>query len=379
MVAARGCPAVTERNHRPGREISPRHTLGTKAPGGVPKICFREPHVSAICVQHLSKSFTLVQKPQGLGPRFRALWRPQTRIVQAVRDVSFQVEEGEALAFLGPNGAGKSTTIKMLTGLLAPSGGTASVLGLDPQTDRKRLSFQIGSVFGQKSQLWYHLPALDSLRLLGAVYEVEPREHRRRIGELTERFALADLLDVPVRKLSLGQRIRCELAASLLHKPRLLFLDEPTIGLDVVVKQEIRALLEEWNRDHKVTLFLTSHDLGDVEKLCRRALLIHHGTLILDQSVKELKRLAGMKKTVRVKYAQPTGFSGFDPAPVKAGSDSARFEVDTRRYRIQDVIASLASRGEVVDITIEDEPLEDLVADLYRTTTEEETHARATR
>jgi ABC-2 type transport system ATP-binding protein len=253
------------------------------------------------------------------------------------------------------------------------------VLGLDPQKDRKKLSFLIGSVFGQKSQLWYHLPALDSLRLLGAVYEVEPAEHRRRIGELTERFALADLLDVPVRKLSLGQRIRCELAASLLHKPRLLFLDEPTIGLDVVVKQEIRALLEEWNRDHKVTLFLTSHDLGDVEKLCRRALLIHHGTLILDQSVRELKRLAGMKKTVRVKYTQPADFSALSPAPVKFGPDSARFEVDTRTHRIQDVIAALAARGEVADITIEDEPLEDLVADLYRTTTEEETHARATR
>lgn len=333
----------------------------------------------AIVVQNLSKSFHLVQKPQGVAARVRSLWKPSYRTVQAVRDVGFEVEEGEALAFLGPNGAGKSTTIKMLTGLLTPTGGTASVLGFDPQRDRKKLSFQIGSVFGQKSQLWYHLPALDSLRLLGAVYEVEPREHARRIGELTERFALADLLDVPVRKLSLGQRIRCELAASLLHRPRLLFLDEPTIGLDVVVKQEIRALLEEWNRDHKVTLFLTSHDLGDVEKLCRRALLIHHGTVILDQSVRELKRLAGMKKTVRVKYSQPVDLSGLDPAPAKAGADSARFEVDTRTHRIQDVIAGLAARGEVADITIEDEPLEDLVADLYRTTTEEETHARAAR
>ena len=333
----------------------------------------------AIIVQSLSKSFTYVQKPHGLAAQLKSLWRPQRKTVQAVRTVSFEVEEGEALAFLGPNGAGKSTTIKMLTGLLTPSSGRSTVLGLDPQRDRKKLSFLIGSVFGQKSQLWYHLPALDSLRLLGAVYEVEPAEHRRRIGELTERFALADLLDVPVRKLSLGQRIRCELAASLLHKPRLLFLDEPTIGLDVVVKQEIRALLEEWNRDHKVTLFLTSHDLGDVEKLCRRALLIHHGTLILDQSVRELKQLAGTRKTVRVKYTQPVGFEGLDPAPAKAGVDSARFEVDTRTHRIQDVVAALAARGDLVDLTIEDEPLEELVADLYRTTTEEETHARASR
>jgi ABC-2 type transport system ATP-binding protein len=333
----------------------------------------------AIVVRDLSKSFSLLVKPQGAAARWRSLWKPAYRSVEAVRDVTFEVEEGEALAFLGPNGAGKSTTIKMLTGLLTPTSGWSRVLGFDPQKDRKKLSFLIGSVFGQKSQLWYHLPAMDSLRLLGAVYEVEPREHRRRIGELTERFDLTELLDVPVRKLSLGQRIRCELAASLLHKPRLLFLDEPTIGLDVVVKQQIRALLEEWNRDHKVTLFLTSHDLGDVEKLCRRALLIHHGTLILDQSVRELKRLAGLRKTVRVKYTHSVDLSGVTPAPAKAGPDSARLEVDTRVHRIQDVIAALAAKGDVADITIEDEPLEDLVADLYRTTSEEETHARAAR
>jgi ABC-2 type transport system ATP-binding protein len=333
--------------------------------------------MSAIVVRNLSKSFSVAQKPQGLADRFRTLLRPTYRSVQAVRDVSFAVETGESLAFLGPNGAGKSTTIKMLTGLLSPTDGSASVLGFDPQKDRKRLSFAIGTVFGQKSQLWYHLPALDSLRLLGAVYEVEPREHRRRIGDLTERFGLADLLDVPVRKLSLGQRIRCELAASLLHHPRLLFLDEPTIGLDVVVKQQIRALLEEWNRDHQVTLFLTSHDLGDVEKLSRRALLIHHGTLILDQSIGELKRLAGLKKTVRVKYTTPVDLSGLVPTPVQVSADSAKIEVDVRRHRIQEIVATLAAAGDVADITIEDEPLEDLIADLYRTTTEEETHARA--
>jgi ABC-2 type transport system ATP-binding protein len=333
--------------------------------------------MSAIVVRNLSKSFSVAQKPLGLAGHFRRLLRPTYRSVQAVRDVSFAVETGESLAFLGPNGAGKSTTIKMLTGLLSPTDGSASVLGFDPQKDRKRLSFAIGTVFGQKSQLWYHLPALDSLRLLGAVYEVEPREHRRRIGDLTERFGLADLLDVPVRKLSLGQRIRCELAASLLHHPRLLFLDEPTIGLDVVVKQQIRALLEEWNRDHQVTLFLTSHDLGDVEKLCRRALLIHHGTLILDQSIGELKRLAGLKKTVRVKYTTPVDLSGLMPTPVQVSADSAKIEVDVRRHRIQEIVATLAAAGDVADITIEDEPLEDLIADLYRTTTVEETHARA--
>jgi ABC-2 type transport system ATP-binding protein len=333
--------------------------------------------MSAIVVRNLSKTFRVAQQAEGLSDRLRSLVRPHYRSVSAVRDVSFAVEAGESLAFLGPNGAGKSTTIKILTGLLTPSSGVAQVLGFDPQKDRKRLSFVIGTAFGQKSQLWYHLPAIDSLRLLGAVYEVEPREHRRRIGELTERFGLGDLLDVPVRKLSLGQRIRFELAASLLHHPRLLFLDEPTIGLDVVVKRQIRALLEEWNRDHQVTLFLTSHDLGDVEKISRRALLIHHGTLILDQSIGALKRLAGLKKTVRVKYAAPVDLSGLVLPPAKVGADWATIEVDVRRHRIPEIVSSLAAAGEVADITIEDEPLEDLIADIYRTTTLEETHARA--
>lgn len=331
----------------------------------------------AITVQSLSKSFSVVQRPPGFSARMKSLIRPERRIVRAVREVSFTVEEGESLAFLGPNGAGKSTTIKMLTGLLTADGGTASVLGLDPWRQRIPLSFRIGTVFGQKSQLWYHLPARDSFRLLGAVYEIDPREHRQRIGDLAERFSLGDLLDTPVRKLSLGQRIRCELAASLLHRPQLLFLDEPTIGLDVVVKQEIRTLLEEWNRDHKVTLFLTSHDLGDVEKLCRRALLIHHGTLILDQSVRELKRLAGARKTLGVKYRTPVDFSALDPAPVKVTADSAKLVVDTRTHGLQAVVRHLVDLGEVADLTIEDEPLEDLVADLYRTTSEEEAHERA--
>ena len=333
--------------------------------------------MSAIHVQGLSKTFSVVRRPQGFGARVRSFFRSETSTVRAVRQVSFGVEAGESVAFLGPNGAGKSTTIKMLTGLLTPDGGTARVLGLDPWRDRTALSFQIGTVFGQKSQLWYHLPARDSFRLLGAVYEIEPREHLRRVGKLSERFALADLLDVPVRKLSLGQRIRCEVAASLLHNPKLLFLDEPTIGLDVVVKQEIRALLGEWNRDHRVTLFLTSHDLGDVEKLCRRALLIHHGTVILDQSVRELKRLAGTRKTIGVKYRSPVSFEGLDPAPTKATTDSAKVVVDTRSHALQEVVRHLVDLGEVADLTIEDEPLEDLVADLYRTTTEEEAHERA--
>lgn len=328
----------------------------------------------AILAADLTKTFTVPVKSSGLAGGFKALFRPERKTITAVRQVSFQVEEGESVAFLGPNGAGKSTTIKMLSGLLHQDGGTCRVLGLDPRKDRRRLAMEIGSVFGQKSQLWFHLPPADSFRLLGAVYEIDPRILAARTGELVERFSLGDLMTVPVRKLSLGQRIRCELAASLLHKPRLLFLDEPTIGLDVVVKKEIRSLLEEWNRDEKVTLFLTSHDIGDVEKICRRAILIHHGTLVLDESVKDLKHQASAKKIVGVKYHHPVDFSRLNLEPAKKHPDSARFEVDTRRHSLQTLMKHLVDLGEVEDLTVEDEPLEDLLADLYRSKTKEEAH-----
>jgi ABC-2 type transport system ATP-binding protein len=325
--------------------------------------------MTVIRTENLSKSFRLRVAKKG---RFRSLLRNEYREVRAVDRVSFSVEEGEAVAFLGPNGAGKSTTIKMLTGILYPTAGSADVLGYDPSRQRQRLGFLIGSVFGQKSQLWYHLPARDSFALLGAIYEIERRELALRTAELTERFALGDLMDVPVRKLSLGQRIRCELAASLLHKPRLLFLDEPTIGLDVVVKQEIRALLASWNKDEKVTIFLTSHDVGDVEKLCQRAILIHHGTIVLDESVKTLKRQASAKKIIGVRYERPTEMDVPGFVAVKRTADAAKFVVDTGSADLQDLIRRLVAMGPVADLTVEDDPLENLIADLYRTRSKEE-------
>ena len=199
----------------------------------------------------------------------KALFSPTYRTVEAVKEVSFTVDEGEVVAFLGPNGAGKSTTIKMLTGILQPSGGSMRVLGLDPSRQRKELAWSIGSVFGQRSQLWFHLPPSDSFKLLGAIYEIDPKTLAARTGELSERFGIKEFFDVPVRKLSLGQRIRCEIAASLLHTPRILFLDEPTIGLDVVARREIRSLLAELNKERQVTVFITSHDMGDIEKICK--------------------------------------------------------------------------------------------------------------
>jgi ABC-2 type transport system ATP-binding protein len=324
----------------------------------------------------LSKKFRRKVKPPGLSGSIRALLRPEYREVEAVSGINLQVERGEILAFIGPNGAGKSTTIKMLTGILQPSGGRASVLDFDPSRDRQKLAFHIGSVFGQKTQLWFHLPPADSFRLLGAIYELPEQIYRRRLGELVERFGLRELMDVPVRKLSLGQRIRCEIAASLLHHPEILFLDEPTIGLDVIVKQQIRDLIKELNREEKTTIFLTSHDVGDIERLCHRAIIINNGRIVLNESMKNLKYSYFHKKTISVKYRHRVvidlpGVCAIKEKDLAAGGGTtaayaAKVEVDTEKRPLQQVVSELMGLGEVLDINISDQPLEEIIAEIYK-------------
>lgn len=245
--------------------------------------------MQAIRVEDLSKTFRVKRKEKGMKGSIRAVLHPQTEEIRAVNGVSFAVEEGEMLAFIGPNGAGKSTTIKMLTGILYPDGGRVEVLGIDPTKKRKQLAYQIGTVFGQKEQLWTHLTPNDNFRFFGAIYDLSGRETEERIEELSERFALKDFIDTPVRNLSLGQRIRCEIVASLIHRPKVLFLDEPTIGLDPVVKENVRELIKQMNREEHTTIFLTSHDVGDIEKLCRRIIIVNDGQIVLDDSVERLK------------------------------------------------------------------------------------------
>lgn len=223
-----------------------------------------------------------VQRRRGLFSRVKSH-------VVSVDSVSFAVPEGQALAFVGPNGAGKSTTIRMLTGILRPTSGNARVLGLDPWRERSRMAYHIGAVFGQRSQLWYHLPAGDTFDLLARIYNLAPGDYRKRRNELVDRFELGDLIDVPVRKLSLGQRMRAEVAASLLHRPKLLMLDEPTIGLDINARRQLRALIREWNRNEGLTVFLTSHDTGDIESVAQRVIIINHGRLVLDDTVENLR------------------------------------------------------------------------------------------
>lgn len=245
--------------------------------------------MQAIRVENLSKAFQVKRKEKGMKGSIKAILHPRTEKIQAVDGVSFRVEEGEMLAFIGPNGAGKSTTIKMLTGILYPDSGRMEVLGIDPTKKRKQLAYQIGTVFGQKEQLWTHLTPYDNFRFFGAIYDLSERETEDRIEELSERFEMGAFIDTPVRNLSLGQRIRCEIVASLIHKPKVLFLDEPTIGLDPVVKENIRSLIMQMNREEHTTIFLTSHDVGDIEKLCRRIIIVNAGQIVLDDSMEKLK------------------------------------------------------------------------------------------
>jgi ABC-2 type transport system ATP-binding protein len=322
----------------------------------------------AISVSHLQKTFQSKRKAAGLGGSLRALIRPQYSQVDAVRDLSFEMESGELLGFIGPNGAGKSTTIKILTGILHPSAGEARVLGYVPWRERRQLAYHIGTVFGQRPQLWYHLPVIDTLQLFGKIYELEDAEVNRRIDFLADAFKIGDLLETPVRKLSLGQRMRCEVAASLLHKPRLLLLDEPSIGLDVVAKQPIRDAIRTMSQEEGVGVLLTSHDASDLEALCKRVIIINHGQIVYQDKVSNLKRKFLTRKLVEVRYAEEVtpDFRISGAETLKTGHYGVKLQFDTQRTPVGAVMAALTQKGSVVDITISDPPLEEVIAKIYQ-------------
>jgi ABC-2 type transport system ATP-binding protein len=314
--------------------------------------------MTAVELQNLRKTFTL---SQGWGRQ-----RQQTEIV-AVDNMDLIVPQGQAIAFIGPNGAGKSTTLKMLTGILHPTAGQATVLGLTPWKSRRQLSHQIGAVFGQRSQLWYHLPPRDTLDLLAHIYDLDRHQYRQRRDQLVERFKLGEFWATPVRKLSLGQRMRAEVAASLLHAPKVLFLDEPTIGLDVLARQELRDLICEWNLQEGVTVFLTSHDAGDIEHVARRVVIVNHGRIVLDDKVSEMRRQYLGEKVLGVKFQTlctrqqwPAGVT-----VLKASDYTLKLSVNTGQIPIEKVISQILQVGSVADIAIEDPPLEEVIAHIY--------------
>lgn len=323
--------------------------------------------MNAVETKALRKEFTARVREAGFSSSVRSLFKAEYKSVIAVDSIDFTVPAGEMLAFIGPNGAGKSTTIKMLCGILHPTSGGASVLSRDPARERKALSREIGTVFGQKSQLWLHLPPMDSFQLLGAIYDIDAKTLKTRVDELTDRFSLAPLLKTPVRKLSLGQRVRCEVAASLLHQPKVLFLDEPTIGLDVIARREIRELIRVMNRERGTTVFLTSHDAGDVEQLCRRAIVIDKGKIVLDTAVSALRHSYLSRKIISVRFDAPQTLDPPHGVILEKATDvAARLRVDTNVVSIDEALRYVTQRGGVADITVDDPPMEEIIETIFR-------------
>jgi ABC-2 type transport system ATP-binding protein len=311
----------------------------------------------------------LIVETERLGRDFTVRDGVRRRTVVAVDDLGLRIEAGEAVGYIGANGAGKSTTIKMLTGILVPTRGTVTTCGLRPVADRRRLARQVGVVFGQRTQLWWDLPVRESLRILAAIHSLGPAAERERTEELVERLELADFLGTPVRQLSLGQRMRAEVAAALLHSPRLVILDEPTIGLDVLSKQRLREFLVAERRLHGTTLLLTTHDMGDVERLCDRILLVDRGSLVFDGTLAGLTRTVGAERVLVVDLAEPTPDLLDVPDTRHLGSEGnglrQRLAFDPDVTTAARVLAALSGRAEVVDLAVEEPDVEEVVRRVY--------------
>jgi ABC-2 type transport system ATP-binding protein len=321
----------------------------------------------AVEVSGLTKCFRVrrARRASLLG-RLRDVVAPVTEHVLAVDRVSFSIQPGERVAFIGPNGAGKSTTIKILAGILRPDSGRAEVMGLVPWQDRSALGYRIGTVFGQRSQLWYHLPARDTFELLGRVYEVDRAAHRQRMLELSRAFGLDSFLDQPVSQLSLGQRMRAEVVASLLHRPPVLFLDEPTIGLDVSAKAVMRSLIRRQSEEDGSTLLLTSHDTGDIERVCRRVVVIHGGRVVWDGSLEQLRRGYLNAKRVRLWTERERLSLSLPGVRVVAQSPyTCELEIDPGITPVGAVIDVVLRQGALRDMVIEDAPLDEVIEALY--------------
>lgn len=324
-------------------------------------------------VDHLTKEFKSYRSREGLTGAFRDLFTREYNTVKAVNGISFKVEQGEMVGYIGENGAGKSTTIKMLTGILQPTSGYLRVNGMDPHKEREAFVRTIGVVFGQRSQLWWDIAVQESFRLLKKVYRVTDEAYNSHMGDVIEILEIGDLLNRPVRKLSLGQRMRCELAAALIHNPPLLFLDEPTIGLDVLVKLKIRDFLRELNAKYGTTILLTTHDLADIEALCQRVVMLDEGSIIYDGGLKDLKENWGGGKSAVIEFSQQTNLADLkrltdglslewrqeNPIKFKAIFQSADITVS-------ELLSKIAPYLDVKDIRIEETSTEEIVQKIYK-------------
>ncbi|MBM4015876.1 MAG: ATP-binding cassette domain-containing protein [Planctomycetes bacterium] len=327
----------------------------------------------AVVVDNLVKEFRRFQRREGLAGAVKDLFRRDYQALRAVDGVSFSIERGERIGYIGPNGAGKSTTIKMLTGILTPTSGEIAALGLSPHRQRKQYVRRIGVVFGQRTQLWWDLAVVESLKLLLQIYEVPRAEGEARLAKLRELLALDEFLHTPVRKLSLGQRMRADLAASLLHGPELLFLDEPTIGLDLVAKDAIRALLKRVNDELGTTILLTTHDLRDIEALAQRVMVIDGGKIVYDGSLEQLRDEAGEEASAEIELLEPASLEELRRLlpQVRFAQDNPlrlRAQFSKRELPAAQLLARLVGSLKVADIALPEPSIEEVIRRIYEKT-----------
>lgn len=320
-----------------------------------------------ITVNGLCKTFKVAKRSSGLRQAVKALFHREFTLVDALTDVSFSIEPGEIVGYIGPNGAGKSTTIKVMSGILVPDQGTCKIMGHTPWKDRIAHVKNIGVVFGQRSQLWWDVPVVDSFELLRDIYKIPQREYKQNLDMLIETLNISELINNPVRQLSLGQRMRCEVAASLLHSPKILFFDEPTIGLDAVSKIAVRQFIKTINKEKGVTVILTTHDMSDIEALANRILLIGKGKILYDGNLNQLRSRFVAHKTITVDFREtdtPVNIPG--TKMLSWSSVRACIGVDPEKILVSEVISQLSNRLEIVDVAVDSQPIEEIIVQLYK-------------
>ena len=320
-----------------------------------------------IIVENLVKTFHVAERTAGLLGAFAGLVKRRHRTVTALNGVSFSMEAGELLGYIGPNGAGKSTTVKILSGILVPDSGNVEVLGLTPWKSRIKVVRKIGVVFGQRTQLWWDLPVIESFELLREIYGLSHAEYKHNLDEFIELLSLCDVLNVPVRQLSLGQRMRCDLAAAFLHSPKIVYLDEPTIGLDAISKLAVRDFIRKINREREVTIILTTHDMDDIEALCHRIMVIHEGNILIDGTISDLRAMVTKDRLLTVILADENGeISDSDAEVVSRDGRQVTLRFNPEAVPPSELISRIVAKHNISDLFVENPPIEEIVAKIYR-------------
>ena len=317
-------------------------------------------------LKNINKTFRVVKKTSGAREAFKAMFHREYKEIEALKDLSLKVNEGEIVGYIGPNGAGKSTSIKVMSGILTPDSGECSIMGYTPWKDRRRYVKNIGVVFGQRSQLWWDVPVMDSFLLLKDIYNVPEKTFRENVDMLTEMLNLNEFINQPLRQLSLGQKMRAEIAGSLLHNPQLLFLDEPTIGLDAITKLSVRNFIKTINKEKGTTIMLTTHDMNDIDAITDRVVLIGKGRILYDGSFEQIKKKYGNNKTLTVSFeneAEPIEISG--AVLTKIDRNQATYTVDTGTVSIAEIINRLSEKTQLTDVDVKSQAIEEIVASLY--------------